>query len=598
MRPGEFIDHREGRTREESMALLARLLRTFGKYRWYIYVGTVLALVCSVLSVVGPTYLSSITDSVASSIAEGTAVDVKGIAALALVLVAIYGTAFLCEALSTRLAWVAEEANGDVLRKMMSEKISRISVGRLDAMRYGDVMSRIANDTDNIRSKGADCFVNMAAAISMLVGCVVMMLVTDWRLALLVMAPAVFGFAFIRLMMRWSQKYYRAQSQNLGRMNTLVGEVFDGLDVVNVYNGAEAARESFVEINSRLYDTAFRTRFIGSMMPQLSGFVNNVGYVVVCVAGCAFILEGTASYGTVVAFIVFAKLMNQPLGRIAGALANIQMVAASCERVFEFLDTPEMKDESGLDDAPDHVDGKVCFEDVSFSYVPGKEVIHGFSLTAEPGERIAIVGPTGAGKTTLASLLLRFFDPDSGTISVDGKDISTIKKEEVRKMFGVVLQESWILGGTLRDNITLGNRDAADEDILAACDAVGLSKYLESLPDGLDTFIGDPSSISAGQRQQINIARALVRRAPMLILDEATSSVDTRTERRIQNAMDKLMEGRTSFVIAHRLSTIKAADLIIVISRGKVVERGTHKELIAKGGFYKELYDSQFENCE
>ncbi len=577
---------------------LLRLLHYFGKYRWYIYIGSLLTLVCSVLTVIGPTYLSELTNVVADGMSEGSGIDLGRVTQLGLCLVALYATAFLCEAAGTRLAWVAEEINGDMLRKLLSEKISRISVGTLDSMRSGDIMSRFANDTDNIRSKGADCFTNMASAVSMFIGCIVMMFVTDWRLALITMAPSILGFLGIRAMIRWSQKYYRIQAKDLGRMNNLVSEVFDGLDVVSVYNGVEAARERYVDINESLYVSAFRSRFVGGMMPQITGFVNNVGYVLVCIAGALFILEGTASYGTVVAFIVYAKLLNMPLTRIAGALANVQMVAVSCERVFEFLDTPEMEDESGKADAPEDVEGRVDIVDVSFSYVPGKEVLHGLSISASPGQRIAIVGPTGAGKTTIANLLLRFYDADSGKISIDGTDITEIRREEVRRLFSVVLQEAWMLRGTIRENITLGNEGISDSAIEEACDAVGMAGYLRSLPDGLDTFIKDPSSLSAGQRQQINIARALVKDAPLLILDEATSSVDTRTERRIQEAMDRLMRGRTSFVIAHRLSTIKAADRILVIRKGKVVEQGTHEELLAMNGFYRDLYDSQFESCE
>ena len=577
---------------------LLRLLRCFGKYRWYIYIGSVLTLVNSILTVIAPNYLSRMTNLVADGISEGTEIDLGLTTYLALCLVAIYAVAFLCEAAGTRLAWVAEEINGDALRKMLSEKISRISVGTLDSMRSGDIMSRFANDTDNIRSKGADCFTNMASAVSMFVGCIIMMFLTDWRLAVITLIPNLLGFMGIRMMIRWSQKYYRTQSKDLGRMNNLVSEVFDGLNVVSVYNGVDAARKNYVEINDSLYVSAFRSRFVGGLMPQLTGFVNNIGYVLVCIAGALFILEGTATYGTIVAFIIFAKLLNQPLARIANALANVQMVAVSCERVFEFLDTPEMEDESGKADAPRDVKGQVDIEDVSFSYVPGTEVLHGLSLSAAPGQKVAIVGPTGAGKTTIANLLLRFYDADSGRISIDGMDITGIRREEVRRLFSVVLQEAWMLRGTIRENITLGNEGISDRSIEEACEAVGIMPYVRSLPDGLDTFIKDPASLSSGQRQQINIARAMVKDAPLLILDEATSSVDTRTERHIQEAMDRLMNGRTSFIIAHRLSTIKTADRILVIRKGKVVEQGTHEELLSRNGFYRDLYDSQFESCE
>ena len=588
----------QGEKSKNMVPVLARLLRTFGKYRWYIYIGSVLTLIASILTVIGPNYLSRMTNLVADGISGGTGIDLELTTYLALCLVAIYALAFLCEAAGTRLAWVAEEINGDALRKMLSEKISRISVGTLDSMRSGDIMSRFANDTDNIRSKGADCFTNMASAVSMFAGCVVMMFLTDWRLAVITLIPNLLGFLGIRMMIRWSQKYYRTQAKDLGRMNNLVSEVFDGLNVVSVYNGVDAARESYVEINDGLYVSAFRSRFVGGLMPQLTGFVNNIGYVLVCIAGAIFILEGTATYGTIVAFIIFAKLLNQPLARIANALANVQMVAVSCERVFEFLDTPEMEDESGKAGAPEDVKGQVDIEDVSFSYVPGTEVLHGLSLSAAPGQKIAIVGPTGAGKTTIANLLLRFYDADSGRISIDGMDITGIRREEVRRLFSVVLQEAWMLRGTLRENITLGNEGISDRSIEEACEAVGIMPYVRSLPDGLDTFIKDPASLSSGQRQQINIARAMVKDAPLLILDEATSSVDTRTERHIQEAMDRLMSGRTSFIIAHRLSTIKTADRILVIRKGKVVEQGTHEELLSKNGFYRDLYDSQFESCE
>ncbi len=575
-----------------------RLFQYIGKYRFWIYVGILISFATSLVTLVAPQFLKELTDAISAGIGESATMDMDTVGRCVMILAGLYLLTAVMRSISSILIPSASEYNGNVMRKDMARKLSRIPLGYLDKLRTGDIMSRFTNDTGSIRNQSANSISNMITAITMIVGSLVMMLYTEWHLALIAIVPAIIGFFLTLTIVRRSQKYFVRQSRDLGKINTLVEETYYGIDIVNAYNGRKEVREEFVEVNDDLYSSALKSRFLTSLMPQTMGFISNISYVIVCVVGSILILDGYMGYGSIVAFIIYVKEFSDPLERLSNSISNMQSVAASAERVFEFLDAPELPNEDDKADMPDKVEGRVVFKDVHFSYEPGKEIIHGMNLTVEPGQKIAIVGPTGSGKTTIANLLMRFYETDSGDIIVDGISLRDIKRSQVHEMFCMVLQDTWLFNGTIRENITFNRTDVSDEELRIACDAVGIDAYIRSLPEGYDTVLNDADSLSAGQRQQLTIARALVRDAPLLILDEATSSVDTRTEKRIQDAMDRLMCDRTSFVIAHRLSTIKDADLILVVKKGNVIESGTHQELLSKGGFYKELYDSQFENCE
>ena len=577
-------------------AAMTGLLVYMGRERRALYAGILCALAATVLSLIGPQLLASITDSISGSILGSMPMDIGYVSRLGAILVVLYAASFLLSVGETRIIGAASERIGDRMRRDLSAKFDRLPLSYLESHSIGDMMSRMTNDTDTVRTGAAESFSTAVSAVCMIGGGLAMMLYTDWRLAVVAVLPTLLGASFLYIVTHRSQKYFVAQQRDLGLINGIVEETYYGHDVVRTYNGTAEAERRFAEVNDRLRASSFRARVATAMMPQLMNFISNLSYVVVCVAGSVLIIEGSIGYGVIVAFIVYVKRFNQPVAEMADIVARMQSVASASERVFGILSMDEMPPSP---EAPDigRASGRVEFRDVRFGYTPGREVIHGFSLTVEPGSKVAIVGPTGAGKTTIANLLVRFYDPDSGEILIDGVPTTSMSRSQVREQFSMVLQDSWLSDGTFYENVAFTS-GAGREEVERACDIVGIGDHIRSLPEGFDTVVGEASALSAGQRQQLAIARAMVKDAPMLILDEATSSVDTRTERRIQEAMDRMMVGRTSFVIAHRLSTVRDADVILVIRDGSIVEQGTHEELIALGGFYRMLYDSQFEGCD
>jgi ATP-binding cassette subfamily B protein len=581
---------------ESLWGTLAALLRYMGGYRWHIIAGILLSLVSSAALLIAPQYLATMTDGISDGIYSGTA-DLALIGGAGAVLALLYVVSMVFSTLQNYVVPRASELNGDAMRRDLSRKTFRIPLRTLDRMSTGDVMSLFTNDTDTVRTQSAECICDTVTALTMMAGSVVMMLLTESTLALASIVPVAAGFAVMLAVIKGSQGYFVAQARSLGQMNALVEELYYGMDIVNTYNDGERAMSRFTEINDSLYRSAFRTRFATSLMPRIMDFVSNIGYVTVCVFGSMLILEGRIDFGILVAFIVYVRQFVNPMLRLSDNLASMQSVAASAERVFEFMGKEELEDESGKAPREGRAEGRVTFEDVRFSYVEGTPVIHGLDMDVLPGQKIAIVGPTGAGKSTIANILLRFYEIDSGRISIDGEDISMMRREDLRDLFCVVPQEAWTFGGTIRDNLAMG-RDVDDAKMRAVCDSVGAGRFIDGMEDGYNTVLDESVQLSVGQRQLLMIARAMVRDSPILILDEATSSVDTALERKVNAAMDSLMEGRTSFVIAHRLSTIKDADCILVVRDGRIAEKGTFSELLSAGGFFKSLYDSQFEGCD
>ena len=483
------------------------------------------------------------------------------------------------------------------LRRDISLKINRLPLRYFDNHETGDILSRVTNDIDTIGINMSDNITSFVSNVTLFLGSIVMMFVTNWIMALTAIAASIFGFVFSFFLLKRSQKYFDQRQKELGDLNGHIEEIYSGHNVVKAYNGEEEAIQEFDEINNRLYDCNRKSQFLSGIMQPIMSFIGNFGYVAVCIVGAYLVMNKTISFGVIVAFMIYVRLFTNPLSRIAQSLTTMQSIAAAGERVFEFMDEIELTDESHITEELDKAKakGNIEFQHVRFGYEKDKTIIKDFSANVHSGEKIAIVGPTGAGKTTMVNLLMKFYEIKDGDILIDGKSIHELSRNNIHDLFVMVLQDTWLFDGTIRENIKFNKKKVSDEKIWEVCKTVGIDHFIKTLPGGLDSPVGDNQVISSGQKQLLTIARGMIEDAPFLILDEATSNVDTRTEELVQKAMDKLTEGKTSFIIAHRLSTIKNADLILVMNEGNIVEQGTHNELLKKNGFYAKLYNSQFQ---
>jgi ATP-binding cassette subfamily B protein len=564
-------------------------------HKWLFMLAMALVCVESLLTAMAPDYISDMADLIADGLYTGE-IDLEAVSYLGVIVFLLY--LFGTLAMFLRNYWMADIAQyvARDMRRDLQAKMDRLPLRFYDTCRKGDVMSRFTNDADMVGMALNRSLAVFTHGIVLFFICIALMMLTNVTLAFVSMAAAFFGMGISAIVVRRTQKYYRHQQKNIGRMYGLISEMYSAHDVVLAYSASELNKEKFDEINESLRASGFRSEITMGLLPAIMSFVSNLGYVAVCIIGSVMVIEGQITIGVVVAFILYVKMFMGPLDMIANSLGNIQAAGAGAERINEFLSEEEMEPDIS-DERISEVKGRVEFEDIHFGYTPEAETIKGFSAVIEPGQKVAIVGSTGAGKTTTVNLLMRFYEIWSGDIRIDGISIRDMSRDNLRSLFCMVLQDAWLFEGTIRDNIAYCS-DATDEDVREACEEVGLDMFIDSLPDGLDTRIGSKSTLSEGQKQQICIARALVTRAPMLILDEATSSVDTRTEVVIQRAIDSMMGGRTSFVIAHRLSTIRDADVILVMKDGNIVEKGTHEGLLKNNGVYADLYHSQFEQGE
>ena len=546
-----------------------------------------------VTRVLGPSQLSKITDIVTRGL-SGT-IDVYAVSKIVIFMVVIYLLGWAFNLTSNLLMAHASQNIVRRLRENLSKKVNNVPLSYFDTTTTGNIMSRIANDSDMIGTTLNQSLGTFISAIALLVGSVIFMFATSWIMAIAAVLSSLIGFAIVFKIVSLSQKYFNGQQEELGSLNGIIEESYAGHTIVRAYNAEDISIEAFEQTNERMFENAWKSQFLSGLMQPLMGFVGNFGYVVVCILGAALTMNNVISFGVVVAFMIYVRQFTEPLSQIAQAVSSLQSAAAATERVAALLEQDEVKPDAVDAVTLEATSGEVEFEHVKFGYNDEKLVIQDFSAQAKPGQKIAIVGPTGAGKTTLVNLLMRFYELKGGAIKIDGIPTTKMTRASVHDQFCMVLQDTWIFDGTIKENIIYSEENVSDEQVVEACKAVGLHHFITTLPNGYDTVLDDSTSLSAGQRQLVTIARAMIRNAPMLILDEATSSVDTRTERLIENAMDKLMAGRTSFVIAHRLSTVKNAKLILVMNHGEIVESGTHEELLAKCGSYAELYNSQFE---
>ena len=557
----------------------------------------VLAALSAVMTIIGPDKIGKMATIMSDGLFTG--IDLAAIAKIGVFLAIIYCLSALFGFIQHYIMAVVTLKMSYRMRGELSEKINRVPQKYFNTTSQGDILSRITNDVSTLQQGLTNSLPTIISAATQFVGCLIMMFVTEWRMALAALCVTVVGLLLTVLIMSRSQRYFVARQESLGKLNGYIEEMYSGHEVVRISRAGSDVNAQFDRLNRAVYDANWKSQFLSGVMQPLMNIIGNISYVVVCVLGSILAINGVIGIDVIVSFILYVRLFTSPLTQIAQGMTNLQTASASAHRIFDFLESEELSDESGKQETLTNVKGAVQFEHVRFSYPdsPDKIIIKDFSADIRPGQKVAIVGPTGAGKTTMVNLLMRFFELNGGSIRIDGIPSSELRREDVHAMFGMVLQDTWLFEGTVRENLVYNMEGITDEQLERVCRACGLDKFVHSLPQGFDTVLSESTSISAGQKQLLTIARAMLQNAPMLILDEATSSVDTRTELLIQRAMDRLTAGRTSFVIAHRLSTIKNADLILVMKDGDVIESGTHETLMQKGGFYAELYNSQFEQA-
>ena len=581
----------------DMMGTLKKLLAYFRKFLPAVITAFSCTLISVVLTIFAPNMLSKITNLIEAGMKSGN-MELDRIFRTAAWILAFYLFSALLVFVEHQMMVLTSNRINWTLREDISHKLNRIPLSRFDSASFGDVLSRVTNDIDSVGMSLRMSANEIVSATATFIGCGIMMLVTNVWLALVSMVFAFAGFFIMNIIIKKSQPFFRARSATLGEMNGHIEEIYAGHLIVKAYNGENDASKEFNRINELLYEANWKSQFISGIMRPLMTLLSNLGYVTVCVMGAIMVLNGKISYGVIIAFVLYVRMFTMPLSMVAQAMTSLQTAVAGAERIFNFLEEPEMENEDTKITALEDVKGHISFEHVKFGYDKNHPIIHDFSYDVQPGQKVAIVGPTGAGKTTLVNLLMRFYEVDGGTIKIDGVSTRDMTREAVHDQFCMVLQDTWLFEGTVFENVAYGRPDVSMDEVVAACRAVGMNRFIRSLPNGYDTILSDATNLSAGQRQLLTIARAMIDDAKFLILDEATSSVDTRTEQLVQNAMDKLTEGRTSFTIAHRLSTIRNADVILVMRDGDIVETGSHDELLERGGFYAELWNSQFVNAE
>lgn len=587
-----------GEKAKDFKSAIKRLFKELKGFKVLITIAVVLAMLSAILSIVAPDQLSNLTDEISEGLVPSSFMDMEAIKNISLLLLGLYVCSTIFNYIQSICMTDVANKFAKTLRSKISIKINKLPLKYFDRNQSGDILSRVTNDVDTIAQSMNQSLGMLVSSITLFLGSIIMMFYTNWIMALTAIGSSLLGFVGMMAILKNSQKYFVARQVELGKLNGHIEEIYSGLNVVKVYNGKKEADKKFDELNKKVCEANRKSQFLSGLMQPIMGFIGNFGYVAVCIVGALLTMNDMISFGVIVAFITYVRLFTNPLSQIAQSMTSLQSTAAASERVFEFVDEEEMKEEKQVTKKlnKEDVKGKIEFDNVVFQYDNNdKPTIKNFTATAMPGQKIAIVGPTGAGKTTMVNLLMKFYEINSGDIRIDGVSTKELTRENIHDLFTMVLQDTWLFEGTIKENIIYNREDVSDERVKEVCKEVGLDHFIKTLPHGYDSKISDNDSVSAGQRQLLTIARGMIDNSPFLILDEATSNVDTRTEELVQKAMDKLTEGKTSFIIAHRLSTIKNADLILVMKEGNIVEQGNHEELMAKNGAYAELYNSQFE---